>query len=87
MEIIYLPKAGEDLEYWIKAGNKMILKKIAQITEAILKNPFEGIGKPERLKYDLTGKWSRRISQEHRFVYSVVNDRIIIYSPKDHYLE
>ena len=49
MEIIYLPKAIEDLDFWIKAGNKIILKKIAQLTEAIIENPFEGTGKPERL--------------------------------------
>ncbi len=62
MEIIQLPKAEEDLSFWIKTGNKPILKKIASLTEAILLNNFSGIGKPEPLKYHLTGKWSRRIS-------------------------
>lgn len=87
MEIIYLPKAEEDLDFWIKAGNKIILKKIAQLTGAIIENPFEGIGKPESLRYNLAGKWSRRISQEHRFVYSIVNDTLFVYSLKDHYLK
>ena len=61
MEIVYLPKADEDLTYWVKTGNKPILKKIAQLTEAILASPYTGIGKPEGLKFELSGKWSRRI--------------------------
>lgn len=85
MEIIYLPEAVEDLEFWIKAGNKTILKKIAQLTEAIIENPLEGIGKPELLKYDLAGKWSRRISREDRFVYSIIDNTLFIYSLKGHY--
>lgn len=85
MEIIYLPKADEDLEFWVHTSNKTILKKIAQLTEAIIENPFEGIGKPERLRYELVGRWSRRISQEHRFIYSIVNDTLIVYSLKGHY--
>lgn len=55
MEIIYLQKSEEDLEFWIKSGNRSILKKIAQLTSAIIQKPFEGIGKPEPLKYELTG--------------------------------
>jgi toxin YoeB len=50
MEIIFLPEAEEDLNFWIKSGNKTILKKIAQLVEAIAQSPFEGIGKPEPLK-------------------------------------
>jgi toxin YoeB len=56
MEVIYLPKAEEDLIFWINSGNKAILKKIAQLSEAIMQNPYYGIGKPEALKYALTGK-------------------------------
>ena len=55
MQIIYTPKANEHLNFWIKTGNKIILKKIVQLTEAIIKNPFEGIGKPEPLNYELAG--------------------------------
>jgi toxin YoeB len=47
MEIVYLPKADEDLQYWIKSGNKAVLKKIAQLTEAIISSPYSGPGKPE----------------------------------------
>ena len=85
MEIIYLPLADEDLVFWIKTGNKVILKKIAQLTEAILKNPTKGIGKPEALKYNLAGKWSRRITDEHRFIYQIEDDLIKDYSLKGHY--
>lgn len=85
MEIIYLPKAEEDLEFWIKSGNRSILKKIAQLTSAITQKPFEGIGKPEPLKYELTGMWSRRISHEHRFIYSIIDNTLFVYSLKDHY--
>lgn len=85
MEIIYLPKADEDLEFWIKSGNKQILKRIALLTTAVKENPLKGLGKPEPLKYDLSGKWSRRISQEHRFIYSFVDNTIFVYSLKGHY--
>jgi toxin YoeB len=85
MEIIYLPKAGEDLIFWINSGNKAILKKIAQLTEAIIQNPYQGIGKPELLKYALTGKWSRRITDTHRYVYQIENNTLKVYSLKGHY--
>ncbi|GAB1415850.1 Txe/YoeB family addiction module toxin [Paludibacter sp.] len=85
MEIIFLPQADEDLTYWIKTGNKDIIKKIAQLTKAILENPYEGIGKPEALKYDLTPKWSRRITQEHRYVYLIKEEKLYVYSLKGHY--
>lgn len=85
MEIIQLPKAEEDLSFWIKTGNKPILKKIANLTEAILLNNFSGIGKPEPLKYHLSGKWSRRISDEHRYIYEIDGNNLIIFSLKGHY--
>ena len=85
MEIIYLPKADEDLAFWIRVGNKSILKKIAQLTAAIIENPINGIGKPEALKHNLSGKWSRRINDEHRYVYQIKNDTLIVYSLKGHY--
>ena len=72
--MIFSPKAIEDLKYWKKTGNKIIQKKITSLIEAIQKNPYEGIGKPEPLKYNLSGAWSRRINQEHRLVYEI-NER------------
>lgn len=74
MEVIYSPKAIEDLNYWKKTGNKAIQKKITNLILAIQENPYEGIGKPEPLKYNLSGAWSRRINHEHRLVYEV-NER------------
>jgi len=89
MEVIYAPKALSDLAYWKKSGNKAIQKKIAQLISAIQENPFEGIGKPELLKHELTGKWSRRIDKEHRIIYTVSENREIhllhILSLKGHY--
>lgn len=89
MEIIYAPKALKDLEFWKKSGNKAIQNKIQQIIDSIQETPFEGIGKPEALKHNLSGKWSRRITQEHRIIYSITNDNEIhilaILSLKGHY--
>ncbi|HWK59561.1 MAG TPA: type II toxin-antitoxin system YoeB family toxin [Parapedobacter sp.] len=56
MEVVFLPDAVDDLTYWKKSGNKAVLKKISQLTSAILETPYTGIGKPEPLKYDLSGK-------------------------------
>ncbi|MFC1224000.1 Txe/YoeB family addiction module toxin [Pedobacter sp. BG31] len=78
MEIIYTPRAIEDLEYWRKSGNKLIQKKISALIEAIELNPFAGIGKPEPLKHNLTGSWSRRINREHRLVYEISSENEII---------
>ncbi|MDO5665530.1 MAG: Txe/YoeB family addiction module toxin [Bacteroidia bacterium] len=85
MEIIYLPQADKDLNYWVKTGNKAILKKISELTRAIIENPYKGIGKPEALKYDLAPKWSRRITKEHRYVYLIQDEKLYVYSLKGHY--
>jgi toxin YoeB len=66
------------LNYWKKSGNKAVQKKIEQLFFAIVENPFEGIGKPEPLKYELTGSWSRRINREYRLVYEVYNEHTIV---------
>lgn len=85
MQIELTDDAQEHLLFWQKTGNKAILQKISKLTDAVIENPLEGIGKPEALKYDLAGKWSRRINQEHRYVYRVENDTLIIFSLKGHY--
>lgn len=85
MQIIYTPKAKEHLDFWVKTGNKPVLKKIAQLTKSIMENPYEGIGKPEPLKHELTGYWSRRITHEHRYVYAIAKDSLIVASLKGHY--
>jgi len=85
MEIDLYEKAIEDLKYWKKSGNKAVQKKIQELFADMKLHPFEGVGKPEALKYELSGKWSRRINQEHRIIYEVVDDLIIVYSLKGHY--
>jgi toxin YoeB len=86
MEIEYTYQASEDLIFWKKTNNTPVLKKIRKLIESISKTPFDGIGKPEPLKYGLTGCWSRRINKEHRIVYEVCDNKIFILSMKEHYL-
>ena len=79
-------QAQNDIEFHKKAGNKAVLKKLFVLLNELTEHPFEGTGKPEPLKYSLTGMWSRRINQEHRLVYEVQDDTILIHSTKGHYL-
>lgn len=87
MTVEYSEKAYKDLQFWLKSGNKPIQKKILILIENIKKAPFDGIGKPEALKYSLLGKWSRHINEEHRIVYSLKEEAniILIHSLKGHY--
>lgn len=85
MQIELMPEAKADLDFWVKSGNKAVLKKIIQLFESVSKTPYQGVGKPEPLKYSLVGCWSRRIDQEHRMVYEVYSDKIIVLSLKGHY--
>ena len=85
MEVVFLPAAKEDLNFWVKTGNKSIIKKITQLIDAIKISPFEGVGKPEALKYSLLGSWSRRINKEHRIVYEIVDGKLLIHYVKGHY--
>jgi toxin YoeB len=78
-------KTNEDLLFHKKSGNKAILKKIITFLEEIAEHPFTGTGKPEPLKHDLSGKWSRRINQEHRLVYEVLESIVKVHSAKGHY--
>ncbi len=79
MEIKFMPRAEEDLEYWKSTGNKRVMKRITRLISDILEHPFTGIGKPEPLKGDLQGLWSRRITDEHRLIYSVGDGMIYVY--------
>lgn len=85
MEIEYTLQASEDLAFWKKSNNVAVLKKIRKLIESISETPYEGIGKPEPLKYGLSGCWSRRINQEHRIVYEVLADKVMVLSMKGHY--
>jgi toxin YoeB len=85
MEVVLMPTALEDIQFWKKSGNLQIRKRISILLEAISNQPFEGIGKPEKLKYELNGYWSRRINAAHRIVYTVINDKIYVISCRYHY--
>jgi toxin YoeB len=85
MEIEFTYQAKDDLEFWKKSNNVSVLKKIRKLLEDIARTPYSGIGKPEALKYSLSGCWSRRINKEHRIIYEVINDKIVVYSLKGHY--
>jgi toxin YoeB len=85
MEVEFSQRALIDLEKWKKSGNKKAQQKITELTQSILKTPFEGIGKPEPLKHQMTGLWSRRITYEDRYVYELSGELIIVHSLKGHY--
>ncbi len=84
MKLIWSEKSWEDYLYW-QSTDKKVLKKINTLIKDIKRNPFEGIGKPEPLKYELAGCWSRRITNEHRLVYEIADDKLYIISCKYHY--
>ena len=84
MKLLWTDIAWEDYIYW-SSHNKKILDRINKLMKDIEVNPFHGIGKPEPLKFDLQGKWSRRINSEHRLVYEISKNKIIIYSCRYHY--
>ncbi len=77
MNLTFAPKAWDSYLYWQKT-DKAIVKRISVLIKDIQRNPFEGIGKPEALKHALSGFWSRRINDEHRIVYKVTEDNILI---------
>jgi len=83
-EAVFQPEFRDDLRYWVKTNRKVALR-VFELIEATIKNPFEGIGKPEPLKFTLSGAWSRRLTQEHRIVYLVGSDRIDFLQCRYHY--
>ncbi|MDD2850592.1 MAG: Txe/YoeB family addiction module toxin [Desulfuromonadaceae bacterium] len=84
MQIKFSSNGWEDYLYW-QTNNPSILKRINQLIKDIGRDPFAGIGKPEPLKHQLSGFWSRRIDQQHRLVYSVHDETIFIAQCRDHY--
>ncbi len=84
MKIIFTKHSWEDYQYWISTDKK-ILKRINLLIKEIQRDPFAGIGKPESLKHALSGYWSRRINEEHRIVYKVVDDSLYIAQLRYHY--
>jgi toxin YoeB len=83
-EAVFQPEFIDDLKYWVKNDRKTALRVI-KLIEDILRDPFDGIGKPEPLKYLAPGTWSRRITQEHRIVYLVRDERIDFLQARYHY--
>lgn len=84
MKIVFLTNGWDDYLYWQKYDKKMIAK-VNELIKQCRRTPFEGIGKPEALKNDLSGWWSRRITQEHRLVYRVENDMLYVAQCRKHY--
>lgn len=83
-KISFLPDAFEQFNHWSREDRR-IQKRIGELIKDILRDSFDGIGKPEPLKGNLKGLWSRRITEEHRLVYEVTDSEILIYSCRFHY--
>ena len=83
-EAVFQLQFLEDLTYWVKNDRKAALR-VLELVDAILEDPFAGIGKPEPLRFTFTGCWSRRITQEHRLVYKVAESRIDFLQARYHY--
>ncbi len=81
---VFQPQFRDDLRYWVETNRKIALKAL-ELVEASLRDPFSGLGKPEPLKHVLAGTWSRRLSQEHRLVYLVLEDRVVFLQCRYHY--
>ena len=85
MEIVFTIQAEQDLNYWKRTNSNSVLKKIRALLVNIIESPFSGIGKPEALKHELSGKWSRRITRSDRLIYEVDGNKIYVFSLKGHY--
>lgn len=83
-EVIFHPHFIEDLRYWVQTDRKLALRTLALVEET-LRDPFQGTGKPEPLKYLAPNTWSRRLTHEHRIVYLVQDDRIVFLQARYHY--
>ena len=84
MILSFHPQAWEDYQFWL-TNDKAVLRKINQLIRDMQRDPFDGIGKPEPLKQNLSGFWSRRITDEHRIVYLVDGDSLVIAQCRSHY--
>ena len=83
-DAIFHPEFRQDVHYWVETDRKVAIRAF-ELIEAVLRDPFTGIGKPEPLKYVMAGCWSRRITQEHRLVYRVTAGRIDFLQARYHY--
>lgn len=83
-DAIFHVRFREDLRYWVQT-DRGVAVRVFELIEAVMRDPFSGIGKPEPLRYDLAGAWSRRVTREHRIVYAVFDDRITFLQARYHY--
>jgi toxin YoeB len=83
-DAVFEPEFLEDLRFWVETDRKTAMRAL-DLVEAVLRDPFQGVGKPEPLKHVLTGAWSRRLTQEHRIVYLIVHDRVVFLQARHHY--
>ncbi|HJZ67577.1 MAG TPA: Txe/YoeB family addiction module toxin [Blastocatellia bacterium] len=83
-DAVFHVRFREDLKYWVKPDRSIALRAF-ELIEAVMSDPFKGIGKPEPGRYDLAGAWSRRLTREHRIVYAVTDDRITFLQARYHY--
>lgn len=83
-DAVFHPEFREDLRYWVETDRNTALR-IFQLIEAVLRDPFRGVGKPEPLRYLLAGAWSRRLTLEHRLVYRVSGNRVDFLQARYHY--
>jgi toxin YoeB len=84
MKLVFVDEAWNEYLYW-QNTDKPVIKKINLLLKQIQRDPYIGLGKPEPLKHDLTGLWSRRIHQGHRLVYAIEDDQIIVLKCRNHY--
>lgn len=83
-EAIFHPEFREDLRYWVETDRKVAVR-VLELVEAVLREPFSGVGKPEPLRHLLAGAWSRRVTEEHRLVYLVRANRVDFLQSRYHY--
>lgn len=84
MRLVFTPHGWEDYQHWVQT-DRATLKRINRLIDDALSDPFTGIGKPEQLRHVLSGAWSRRITEEHRLVYLVDGDDLVILQARYHY--
>jgi toxin YoeB len=84
VRLVFTPHGWDDYTHW-QAADRALLQRIIRLIEDILRDPFDGIGKPESLRHALAGAWSRRISEEHRLVYLIDGDDVVILQARYHY--
>jgi toxin YoeB len=84
VRLVFTPNGWQDCTHW-QSADRATIKRINRLIDDVLRDPFDGIGKPEPLRHALTGSWSRRISEEHRLVYLIDGDDIVILQARYHY--